>query len=172
MRKITLLIIILVVLEACTPPTGKLNEVVERYDQLLAEGYRNLNMDPLMQVATEGRVAKAHHHMAALKEAGVKMDSKLKKINFSDIKIISSGKAEVITDEEWGYKYIRLDSGNIEFDNSVTYRLKYFLEKHDNRWLVADIQIERAVEEKEFKGFFERPHDGEKRLDGQGMRHH
>lgn len=147
----------LIFLLGCSRENDRIKDAVMKYDTLLAEGYRNLNMNPLVQAATEKRALKAYYHMAALGEARIKMDAKLKKIAFSNVKLISGDKAEAITDEIWDYIYLNLDSGKPLFDNTVTYRLKYILEKKSGNWLVADINIEKADDKKEFPDIFHRP---------------
>ena len=154
---IVLILTIPILLLGCDKGKAQLKDTVVKYNTLLAEGYRNLNMNPLIQVATERRATKAFYHMAALGEARIKMDAKLKKITFSDIKIISHDKAEVVTDEIWDYTYLSIDSSKPLFDNSITYKLKYILEKRSNRWLVADIIIEKADEKKKSEDIFHRP---------------
>jgi hypothetical protein len=123
--------------------TARIKETVIQYNKLLSEGYRNLNMTPLLQVATKERGQKAYHHMAALGEARIKMDANLRSITFSDIKLKSVDKSEIKTVEEWDYTHINIDSENIESQNSTAYELTYTIVKINDKWVVSDIKIEK-----------------------------
>jgi hypothetical protein len=157
MRRFLTVAILLVLVLGCGKETNALKETVMRYDALLAEGYRNLNMNPLTQVATEQRATKAYHHMAALGEAGLKMESTLRSLKFAQVKTLSEEKAELKTEEVWDYVYRDIKSGKSLLDNTVTYNMKYDLVKKSERWLVADVTIEKSVEKKSSQGIFERP---------------
>ena len=161
MKRFSLVIIAVLLLAGCSQNKneGEVKEVVGKYTALLAEGYRNLNMNPLSQVATEERATKAYHHMAALGEARTKMDAQLKEIKFLNVKFVQGDKAEVKTEENWDYTYINIDSGKPEFDNSVAYALTYFLTKKSGKWLVADVTVEKAEEKKSSENIFNRPKD-------------
>jgi len=130
---------------------------VVRYNHLLAEGYRSLNMTPLIQVATQKRATKAYYHMAAMGEARLRMDAYLRSITFAEIRILPQNRSEVRTEEIWDYSCLDIDSGKSLFDNTVTYNLRYVLEKQADRWLVEDITIEKAVEKKSTEDIFRRP---------------
>lgn len=151
-------IAIILLLLGCSQDMEQPKVAVTRYTVLLAEGYRNLNMNPLVQVATEEQATKAYYYMAAIGEARIKMDAKIQDIKFIDFKAVAGGKAEVRTEERWDYTYINIDSGKPVFDNSITYRLKYVLTKKSDRWLVANITIEKAEEKKSSQNIFRRPH--------------
>jgi len=163
MKNIALLLAALLLMSGCGKGNEAINEAIKgtvrRYNTLLAEGYRHLSMNPLVQVATKERAAKAYHHMAALGVAKARMYAVLQSINFSDIKLISRDRAEAITQEAWDYTYVNIDSGEPDHDNSVTYKLKYSLVKISNKWFVADITVEEAKETKksEYPRFFQRP---------------
>lgn len=160
MKKLLIVILVLLLFSGCNQNKRQIKDTVTAYTTLLAQGYRNLNMNPLIQVATEERATKAYHYMAALGEARVKMDARLKNLKFLDIKIhgfLKGEKAEVKTEEIWDYSYINIDRGEQVFDNSVTYELTYALIKKSDQWLVADITIEKAAEKKSPPDWFQRP---------------
>ena len=127
------------------------------YNALLAEGYRNLRMNSLVQVATEKCATKAYVHMASLGEAGLKMDANLKKIDFGDITDIATDKVEASTEEIWDYIYWDIKTGKQLFDNTVTYSLVYKLEKRSDKWLVTDITVKKTQESKDSSFIFQRP---------------
>ena len=159
MKRFSLVIIAVLLLAGCSQNKneGEVKEVVRKYTALLAEGYRNLNMNPLSQIATEERATKAYHHMAALGEARTRMDARIREIKFLSVKFVRDNKAEVKTEEKWDYTYINIDSGKPEFDNSVAYVLTYFLTKKSGKWLVADVTVEKAEEKKSSGHVFSRP---------------
>lgn len=134
--------------------------VVSLYTAILAEGYSHLNMGHLLQVATEKRATKAFHHMSSLAEANSKMLCTLEKTNFSEAILISEEKASVDTEEKWRYSYVSVDNGKEVFTNIASYKLTYHLLKLEDRWLVDDIAIREALEEKnpqDMLPFFQRP---------------
>ena len=129
------------------------------YNALLAQGYRDLSMNSLVQLATEKLATKAYYHMASLGEAGLKMDATLKKIDFGEMKDAGPDKVEVPTKEVWDYIYWEIKTGKRLFDNTVNYRLIYQLEKQSGRWLVTDIMVRQANETKDSSFIFKRPAD-------------
>lgn len=131
--------------------TLKIKDTIKLYNALLADGYRNHNMNPLVQVATEQRATKAYYHMAALGEAGVKMDSFLKEIKFVTVQIVEPANAAVETEEIWDYAYIDIDSKKQVYDNSVTYKMSYKLIKQNEKWIVEEAEARYSKEKKEEK---------------------
>ena len=146
-----------------TPPIDSRQPAVEAavtwYDVLLADGYRSLNMRALNQVATSQISNKAYFHMAALGEAGIKMDSKLQKITFNPLKEIAPNTVEIQAKEDWEYTYWEIKTGKRLFDNSVHYRLTYTLKRVNKKWLVTDITVQQTVESKDSSFIFQRPPD-------------
>ena len=144
-----------------SPPADSRQAAVEAavtwYDALLADGYRNLNMSALAQVATAKITGKAYYHMAAVGEAGVKMDSKLQKITFAPLREVAPDTVTISAKENWDYVYWEIKSGKRLFDNSVQYNLTYKLEHTSNKWLVADITIQKTKENKDSSFIFKRP---------------
>ena len=157
MNRLLTIIILLLFMMGCGKENNILKETVTKYDALLAEGYKTLNMNPLTQAATEQRATKAYHHMAALGEAGIKMESTLRELKFLKVKTLSKDKAEVKTEEIWDYVYLDIKSGKSLFDNTVTYNLKYDLVRKPDRWLVAEVAVEKTVEKKSSQHIFQRP---------------
>ncbi len=138
---------------------SEVEAAVTWYLALMTDGYRNLNMNPLIQVATRRQATKTYHHMASLGEAGLKMDATLKKIEFGTVQNIAPDKAEVATQEEWEYVYQSVKTGKPLFDNSVNYSLLYQLEQQAGKWLVSDITVTRTKERKDSSFIFQRPAD-------------
>lgn len=162
MRKLLIIALVLLSLGGCAEAQNKkqIEEAVRQYTTLLADGYRHLNMNPLAQAATEERATKAFYHMAALGEARIKMDARLRAIKFLEIKtgetLDGEKQAQVRTEEKWDYTYVNIDTAKPVFDNSVDYELTYTLIKKPDKWLVADIAVEKSKEKNDSSGFFER----------------
>lgn len=127
------------------------------YTAFLADCYRSLNTQTLDRVATRKMVDTTYFHMAAIGEAGVKMDSKLKKITFSPLKEIGPDTVEVPAEEDWDYTYWDIMTGKRLFDNTVHYRLTYQLEHKTDKWLVSDVIVNKTEESKDSSFIFERP---------------
>lgn len=139
------------------PELKKIKNAVAWYNALLADGYRSLNLNSLIQVATPKRSTQAYHHMAALGEANLKMDATLNNLEFYKVEVTGLDKALASTHEEWNYRYLDIKTDKEKFNNSISYTVSYFLEKQDNKWLVADLAIEKATEQKDSGFIFQRP---------------
>ncbi len=117
------------------------------YLALLADGYRTMNMTPLLHVASPDRAQKAYHHMAAMGEARVKMDPGLQSIELGAVRLTDPAGAEVDASEKWLYVYYRTDSGRKVYENEVSYELTYFVVRSPNGgWLVDEIRVNSTVE--------------------------
>src|SRR5690348_6659447 len=86
-------------------PQEEARKTVTRYNSLLEQGYRNLNMTPLQEVATMDVAMKAYYHMAAIGEGKARMISRQKRIEFLKIETPSPGFCEVQTREVWDFAY-------------------------------------------------------------------
>lgn len=122
------------------PKEQLVKKIVERYTFLVAEGYKNLDMNPLQEVATKTEAEKAYIHMAAIGEGTSRLISNMKKINFEFVQFPTESKAVVRTKEIWDFSHFDIKSGKktgevLDFPYDVTYTL----EKKDGRWLIADI---------------------------------
>ena len=136
---------------------GAIEKAVTWYNAFLADSYRGLNTKALNRVATTKMVNTVYFHMAAIGEAGVKMDSKLKKITFAPLKEIAPNTVEIATEEEWDYTYWDIKTGKRLFDNSVQYGLTYKLEHPAEKWLVSAITVQSTKEDKDSSFIFQRP---------------
>lgn len=155
-RGLFAILVILVALSACVFETGESREVkgtVMRYNQLLVEGYRNLNMNPLQEVASRERAEKAYLHMAALGEAGVRMESELKKIDFQKLEFPKPEEAVVISREVWDFSHKDIKTGAIKFDKKdFVYHNRYELRRDGNRWIIHTINTVDGEEPSGFAG--------------------
>jgi hypothetical protein len=149
MKKIFILLLIIVVFTGCTYENKKIDETpaikntIMQYNTFLIEGYKNMNMTSLKQVATKEHAMKVYHHMSALGEAGIRMEAEQKDITFLDIHFPTPYTAEVRTTEYWDYIHLNIDTNKKISENRIKYTLKYALIKMHNRWFVSDIIVEK-----------------------------
>jgi hypothetical protein len=168
MKKATIIILIAIMsIVGCRSGTEKDTKMVKdtilRYNQLLAEGYAKMNMTPLQEVATLEHATKVYHHMAALGEAKIRMESQLVGIEFLDIQFPKKDIAKVKTREKWNYTHVNINTKMPAqtIVKGLTYNLSYDLIKKDGRWLVSSVSV---LEEKKPENVSknDRPHSGRK----------
>jgi len=144
-QKIILYATLLLSLASCKPPENnlqqELQETINTYNGLLADGYRRMDMNHLIQVATPQRARAAYHHMSSLGEGGVKMNSTQLTSDCSQAKQTSPDKAETICKEQWKYQYQAIENNNSTPPISIKYTVRYTLAKKKNKWLVANLAI-------------------------------
>lgn len=115
-------------------------EVIRRYNTLLTEGYRTQNMNPLQEVTTREQAVKLYHHMAALGEGRLRLDSHLKKLTVTKTEQPEPGRALMETEEVWDFTHYRTDSGEkYAEERDFVYRMGYILQKKDGRWLITGV---------------------------------
>lgn len=142
-------VLVVILMTACNVQEGPkvdskaLEDTVVRYNALLAEGYRTLNMNSLIRAATKESAQKAYYHMAALGEERKRMEATLERIAFLHSTMTNKTHGEVETEEQWGYVHYNIDTKEEVFRDTVHYRLKYLLVKEGEKWLVSDIEIEK-----------------------------
>jgi hypothetical protein len=121
-------------------PTDAIHRSIKRYNLLLAEGYKSLNMNPLQEVATPELAQKAYYHMAALGEGSTRMYSTLKTIEFKNTDLSKPHKCLVSTREVWDFSYVDIKTGtrNDEVKDYVYY-VTYKLEDQGGKWILTDI---------------------------------
>lgn len=120
--------------------TQKLKGTIMLYNQLLSEGYKSLNMNPLQQAATKRQAETLYIHMAALGEGQVRMESTLKNIQFTEVEIQPENKATVKTKEVWDFKHTSIDKKQLVLhEKDFEYLITYELVKEGPRWLVAKV---------------------------------
>lgn len=141
---------LLLLLAACGGGSEEARQVkgtVMRYNQLLAEGYRSLNMTPVQEVATAGQAEKAYHHMAALGEMDRRMESELKKIEFVEVKLRGGMSALVRTRETWDFTHRKIKSGEVALEQrDFVYRLTYEMARIEGHWQVKNVTATKAGE--------------------------
>jgi len=148
MKKLTFVVLLTFLwLGGCHVGTGrdvqKVKDTILRYNQLLSEGYAKMNMTPLQEVATLEQATKVYHHMAALGEAEIRMESQLAGIEFLDIQFHGKDSARVKTKEKWNYVHISIGSKMPAQSvvQDLIYNLSYELIKKNGKWLVSSVSV-------------------------------
>jgi len=146
-KTVVIIVLTIVYISGCRVGTEKdvqeVKSTILRYNQLLAEGYSRMNMTPLQEVATLDQATKVYHHMAALGEAKIRMESQLVGIEFLDIQFPGKDSARVKSKEKWNYVHISIGSkmpaqGVVQ---GLIYNLSYNLVKKNGRWLVSSVSV-------------------------------
>jgi len=119
---------------------GAVKGTIMRYNQLLSDGYRSLNMNPLQEVATPEQATKLYHHMAALGEGKVKMDSTLKDIQFVKVTFPKPDESSVTTREKWDFTHLDIASGRKVYEErDFVYEMEYGLKYVNGHWVIHQV---------------------------------
>ena len=120
--------------------TSSVQRLVVKYNSLLSEGYKTINMTKLQEVATPELAEKAYYHMAAIGEGKSRMVSELKKIDFLETDMSLPAKCRIVTKELWDFAYADIVTGvrSNEVKN-YHYDVRYELENRQGRWVIVDI---------------------------------
>lgn len=150
--RLLLLASLLLMLGGCASAPGTAGDqsavkaTIVRYNELLSDGYRALNMNPIQEVATSLQAQDEYIHMSSLAEGGVRLDPQLVEIEFVRVSVEATT-AEAETRETWDYRhYARADGQLVLEQKGLVYHLAWDLEKQsDGRWLVADVRAISAT---------------------------
>lgn len=114
---------------------------VVRYDRLLAEGYRTMDMSRLRQVATELQAEDEYIHMSALGEGGVRLLPLLRSMEFIEVSVEATT-ARIQTRETWDYRHEdRVSREVLLVQSDLVYTLVWDLVRDDQgRWIVDDVR--------------------------------
>src|SRR6185369_7005507 len=116
------------------------HKLIERYNQLLCDGYKTMNMTSLQEVATKELAERAYYHMAAIGEGKSRMVSELKRINFVETDCSKPSKCRVVTKEWWDFGYADILTGQRSNEvKDYIYDVQYLLENREGRWLITEI---------------------------------
>lgn len=143
------LLALVVLVGACAPgPTDedRVRSTIERYNELLAEGYRSLDMNPMGEVAAQLQAEDEYIHMSSLAEGGVRLDPELTKLEFLSVSIESTS-AQVETRETWDYRHYSRATGELVLEQkALVYHLAWDLSKETSgTWLVTDVRAISAT---------------------------
>lgn len=124
----------------------KVRATVLRYNELLTQGYRSLDMNPLQEAATNLQSEDEYIFMSSLAEGGIRLDATLKDIQFVKVSVEGTA-ASAETSETWDYRqYGRADGKLILDQKGLVYHLAWDLERQPNgRWLVSDVRAISAT---------------------------
>ena len=123
-----------------SPDIKAAKETIRQYDQLIAEGYAGLDMTPLKRVAADEEYTRVFHHMIAMKEAKLRLESKLKKISYIEVMVKDKTTIVVKVREVWDFRQISLQTGKPESEaKDVLHILSYEVVKQGTRWLVKRV---------------------------------
>lgn len=125
---------------------GEVRATVVRYNRLLAEGYRLMDMSALREVATEFQAETEYIHMSAVGEGGVRLLPQLISEEFVDISVEGTA-AVVVTRETWDYMH-ESHPGRVVLlvQRELVYDLAWDLvQAEDGAWYVSDIRSVSAT---------------------------
>lgn len=136
-----LLAALLALCSACSMGNGgEIERIIRRYNALLIQGYRTQNMNPLLEVTTHEHALKLYHHMAALGEGQLRMESRLKGIRFLNVDRRGSSEAMVDTEETWDFTHYRMGTQEkYAEEKDFVYRMGYALNRVDGRWVITRV---------------------------------
>lgn len=119
---------------------GEIENVILRYNELVTQGYRTQNMNPMLEITTEEQALKLYHHMSALGEGQLRMESKLKDITFKKIERRGNDAATVETEEIWDFTHYRMATNEkYAEEKDFIYRMGYILSKKNGRWIITEV---------------------------------
>jgi hypothetical protein len=144
-RWLALAVILALSVVGCAPSVSPDEQAVRatitRYNTLLADGYRALNMTPMSEVADQVQAETEYIHMSSLAEGGIRLDSQLKKLEFVSVSVEATS-AQAETRETWDYRqYSRATGALVLEQKGLVYHLAWDLAKQDGgTWLVTDVR--------------------------------
>ena len=119
---------------------------VTRYNRLLSEGYRTMDMSRLREVADELQAEDEYIHMSALGEGGVRLLPVLKDRKFVKVSVEATS-ASVETLETWDYTHEARDSRKVLLvQKGMVYDMAWDLTLRSNgQWYVTDVRAVSAT---------------------------
>jgi hypothetical protein len=140
-------------LSACTQmekakDTALVKDMIMSYNKLLIEAAKTGDTEPLKDLLIQREREKLNHWIASWHDSNVYMDGRLENIKFKNI-TISGNAANVITSEDWVYEYKNLKTRQSVLPASaIYYEMEYILQKKENKWIIAQINIKAEKSEK------------------------
>lgn len=136
--------------------TRIIKDIIQKYDQQLAEGYMKMDMSLLKGMITPDYGYKLEHRLEAFKIAQRRMETELKNTEFVEINFVSGKRtkseiARVRTREIWDTRHIDLKTEKtIKKIKGLTYVLSYELIKIEGKWLINSVAVlEEKIPRKE-----------------------
>lgn len=129
---------------AAPAPSAKerVTGTIIRYDRLLAEGYRSMDMSRIRQVANELQSEDEYIHMSSLGEGGVRLLPYLKHFEFLSVNVDGSA-AHAQTRETWDFRHESVATHKVVLvQKDLIYDVAWDLARQpDGRWLVTDARV-------------------------------
>jgi hypothetical protein len=145
------LVVLVAWIAGCVPsgvPAGEeqVRATITRYDELLAAGYRSLDMNQMRQVASQLQAESEYIHMSALAEGGVRLDPQLRKLEFLRVSVETTS-AQAETREVWDYRHYSRATGALVLEQKgLVYHLAWSLSRETSgTWLVTDVRAISAT---------------------------
>lgn len=111
-----------------------------RYNHLLIDGYKKMNMNPLQEVASPEQAEKLYFHMSALGEGRLRLDSSLKDVSFVTIDMSRPNEAIVSTKEIWDFALVNIDTEDkISEEKDFIYEMRYTLKILQGLWIITNV---------------------------------
>ncbi|MBA4370849.1 MAG: hypothetical protein C0418_04645 [Coriobacteriaceae bacterium] len=133
---------------ASPPPSDErsVRGVITRYNALLSDGYRSLDMNGMREVASQLQAEDEYIHMSSLAEGGVRLDPELKKLEFLRV-TVEATTAQAETRETWDYHHYSRATGELVLEQkALIYHLAWDLSKETSgTWLVTDVRAISAT---------------------------
>jgi len=122
------------------PEKDAIQRTVAKYNTAIIIAYKELNMSPLQEIASEGHVSKVKIIINSYLEANQIMIADILKVNIKEIKI-EGEKATAKTSEDWKYKWIDNKTGkDVEPLKDIHYEMFYKMIKKDGKWIVEAVE--------------------------------
>jgi len=156
--KLVFTIVFTLIITGCAgSEKAELRKTIQNYNTNLTMALKGMNPDLLKEVATERERGAVEIFIVQLADENRIMDSRLISINFKEFSINKEQKeqtekenpvqtATVKTEELWSFRYLDVKTRNpVEGPKKIRYDAVYTLEKHDGKWLVADIKFQEQL---------------------------
>jgi hypothetical protein len=119
---------------------------ITRYDELLATGYRSLDMNQMREVASKVQAEAEYIHMSSLAEGGIRLDPQLRSLEFLRVSVETTS-AQAETRETWDYRhYSRATGALVVEQKGLVYHLAWDLSREaSGTWLVTDVRAISAT---------------------------
>ena len=150
MRGLFLLGVFFCSLVFATQDIKELREQVIGYNQGLIQAARTSKVDHLRLFLTEPLIEKTLLWIKAYHDDNLFMDAIVNKIAFDTITPnIEEKSAQVITQEEWRYRYINIKSKKEVYPpTKIFYKMKYLFIYLNERWIIKEVTVLSERQEK------------------------
>jgi len=118
-----------------------IRELIPRYNDMIVQGYRALNMNGMSRVATKLQSEDEYIYMSSLAEGGVRLDAELKEFEILRVSVEATT-AQAETRETWDYRHYDRETGALRTEETgLVYHLAWDFEKQPSgQWLVSDLR--------------------------------